>query len=239
MFSKRFLEKDRTVQERFFRLKFQKNFGYKLKNILLWRLHRKLNKEFLFFEKSINKAIETTVFEYRKIDESMFPASKPFFNIGLFFLLAARDVQALKADAFAHPNKTKRNVALRALLLTIYEWDMGKVTGRKMHFIYETTGLSDASKNGIVLALKELKKARKDVESQFSEARHNAIAHREANALRQYEIISDLEIMQFKVVLKKFFNASDLLLSSLVPAMLEIGSTKSLFNQLAKENAGA
>jgi hypothetical protein len=193
----------------------------------------------LFFEKSINKAIETTVFEYRKIDESMFPASKPFFNIGLFFLLAARDVQALKADAFAHPNKTKRNVALRALLLTIYEWDMGKVTGRKMHFIYETTGLSDASKNGIVLALKELKKARKDVESQFSEARHNAIAHREANALRQYEIISDLEIMQFKVVLKKFFNASDLLLSSLVPAMLEIGSTKSLFNQLAKENAGA
>jgi hypothetical protein len=239
MFSKRFLEKDRTVQERFFRLKFQKNFGYKLKNILLWRLHRKLNKEFLFFEKSINKAIETTVFEYRKIDESMFPASKPFFNIGLFFLLAARDVQALKADAFAHPNKTKRNVALRALLLTIYEWDMGKVTGRKMHFIYETTGLSDASKNGIVLALKELKKARKDVESQFSEARHNAIAHREANALRQHEIISDLEIMQFKVVLKKFFNASDLLLSSLVPAMLEIGSTKSHFNQLAKENAGA
>src|SRR5690606_2723622 len=118
-------------------------------------------------------------------------ATKKFFNIGLYFLLAERDIQALKADAFAHPNETKRNIALRALLLTIYEWDMGKVTGRRMQFIYESTGMSDSSKSLVVNALKSLKKARKDIENEVSEARHNTIAHREADALRQYEIISE------------------------------------------------
>src|SRR5690606_20417503 len=117
-------------------------------------------------------------------------------------------------DAFAHPNETKRNIALRALLLTIYEWDMGKVTGRRMQFIYESTGMSDSSKSLVVNALKSLKKARKDIENEVSEARHNTIAHREADALRQYEIISELEIMDFSAALTNFYGASDALLSS-------------------------
>lgn len=153
MISRKFLDKDRAIQERWFRIEFHNRFGRKLKNIFLWRLHRKLGNEFRLADKAINNAIETTVFESRRLDESLFPATKQFFNIGLFFLLAERDIQALKADAFAHPNTTKRNIALRTLLLTIYEWDMGKVTGRKMHFIYETTGLSDASKTAVVAAL--------------------------------------------------------------------------------------
>ncbi len=239
MFSSKFLEKDRIVQERWFRIKFQKRFGRKLKSLFLWRLHRKLNKDFRLVEKVINNTIETTVFEYRRIDEKLFPATKKFLNIGLFFLLAERDVQALKADAFAHPNATKRNIALRALLLTIYEWDMSKVTGRKMHFIYETTGLSDTSKAAVVVALKELKKARRNVESQVSETRHNTIAHREADAMRQYEIISDLEIMQFAPALEKLYEASEALLKAMTLAMLEIGSTKSLFHQVVHRKKSA
>lgn len=235
MFNSKFLEKDRTIQERWFRRKFQKRFGSKFKNLLLWRLHYKLNKDFKLQEKVINDVIETTVFEYRRIDEKRFPATKKFFNIALFFLLAERDIQTLKADAFAHPNATKRNIALRVLLLTIYEWDMGKVTGRKMNFIYEATGLSDAPKTAVVSALKELKKARKGIESQFSETRHNTIAHREANAMRQYEIISDLEIMQFSAQLSKFYAASSALLKAMNEAMFEIGSTKSLLHQMAHQ----
>ncbi len=139
MFSKKFLDKDRSVQERWFRMKFNNRFGSKIRYLFRLRLHYKLNQEFKVKDKAINNAIDITVREYRKIDESLFPATKQFFNIGLFFLLAERDIQALKADAFSHPNETKRNIALRTLILTIYEWDMGKVTGRKMHFIYEAT----------------------------------------------------------------------------------------------------
>ena len=66
----------------------------------------------------------------------------------------------------------------------------------------------------------------------MSEARHNTIAHREADALRQYEIISELKIMDFSTALIEFYQASDALLSSLVTAMLEIGTMESLFHQV-------
>lgn len=232
MLNSRFLEKDGSVQERWFRMKFHRKFGRQTKAFFLWRLHRQLEREFKEKEKVINGAIETTVKECRKVNQDLFPATKQFFNIGLYFLLAERDIQALKADAFAHPNETKRNIALRALLLTIYEWDMGKVTGRRMQFIYESTGMSDSSKNMVVNALKSLKKARKAIENEVSEARHNTIAHREADALRQYEIISELKIMDFSTALTNFYEASDALLSSLVTAMLEIGTMESLFHQV-------
>lgn len=232
MFNSRFFEKDRSVQERWFRMRFHRKFGRQTKAVFLWRLHRKLEKEFDEKEKVINGAIATTVKEYKRVNEDLFPATKQFFNIGLYFLLAERDIQALKADAFAHPNETKRNIALRALLLTIYEWDMGKVTGKRMQFIYESTGLSDSSKSMVVNALKSLKKARKSIENEISEARHNTIAHREADALRQHEIISELKIMDFSIALTSFYEASDALLKSLVKAMLEIGTMKSLFHQV-------
>lgn len=238
MLSSRFLEKNKRIQERWFRMRFNRKFGRQLKSLFLWRLHRKLEKEFYIKDRVINKTIETTIKEYKRIDQDLFPASKSFFNIGLYFLLAERDVQALKADAFAHPNETKRNIALRALLLTIYEWDMGKVTGRKMQFIYESTGLPDSTKGRLVSALKGLKQARKVIENEMSEARHNTIAHREADAFRQYEIISELNIMRFSLSLTNFYEASDALLKSLVEAMLEIGTMKSLFNQITyRENA--
>ena len=232
MLNSRFFDTDRSVQERWFRMKFHRSFGRQIKAFFLWRLYRKLEKEFKAKDKVINGAIETTVKECKKVNEDLFPATKQFLNIGLYFLLAERDIQALKADAFAHPNETKRNIALRALLLTIYEWDMGKVTGRRMQFIYESTGLSDSSRSMVVDALKKLKKARKAIENEISEARHNTIAHREADALHQYEIISELKVMDFSIALTGLYEASDVLLKSLVKAMLEIGTMESLFNQV-------
>jgi len=232
MLSSRFLDEDRVTQERWFRMKFHQKFGRQLKRVFLFRIHRRLGKEFRKTEKAINTAIETTVKQYRNTNEEHFPATKQFFNIGLYFLLAERDIQALKADAFAHPNETKRNIALRALLLTVYEWDMGKVTGRRMNFIYETTGLSEKNKKAVVDSLKELKQARKGVEKKLSETRHNTIAHRDADAMRQYKIISNLEVMDFTPVLTEFYAASDKLLKAMISALYEISTMKSLLHQI-------
>lgn len=219
-------------------MKFYRKFGRQLKYLFLWRLHRKLVREFYVKDRMLCKSLKEAVKQYRRINEELFPGSKRFFNIALYFLLAERDVEALKADALSHPNETKRNIALRSLLLTIYEWDMGKVTGRKMQFIYESTGLSDSTKGQLVTALKGLKQARKAIENDMSEARHNTIAHREADAYRQYEIISELNIMRFSLSLTKFYEASDALLKALVDAMFEIGTMKSLFYQVTySENA--
>ncbi|NOI36585.1 hypothetical protein F0250_22100 [Vibrio cyclitrophicus] len=232
MISKKFLDSSRQVQERWWRIVFQKRFGKKLKVLLLWRLHRKLNKEFQLKDKVINNAILTVVEQMEKINVEYFPASEQFFNLSLYFLLAERDIQALKADAFAHPNQTKRGIALRTLLLTIYEWDMTKVTGKKMGFIFDSTALSDESKKEVSGALKELRKAHKVTVQQFREVRLNTIAHRDADALNQYEIISKLDIRDFSGPITNFYQASDNLLKALVMATIEIGSQRSLFNQI-------
>ncbi|HCM0862575.1 hypothetical protein [Vibrio parahaemolyticus] len=232
MISRKFSDSSRHVQERWWRMKFHKRFGKKLKELRLWQLHRKLNKEFQSKDKVINNTIRTVVEQMKKLDVEYFPASMQFFNLSLYFLLAERDIQALKADAFAHPNETKRGIALRTLLLTIYEWDMTKVTGKRMGFIFECTGLSDESKEEVSGALKELRKAHKVTVQQFREVRLNTIAHRDADALNQYEIISKLDVRDFSVPIKNFYQASDKLLSSLVMATIEIGSQRSLFNQI-------
>lgn len=231
MFSQRFLDKDRRIQERWFRIKAHKMFGRHLKAFYMWRLHRKLEREFNEKSKVIASSIQSTVKEFQSVDQELFPATKELFNIGLYVLLAERDIQALKADAFAHPNEAKRNIALRALLLTIYELDIGKVAGRKMQFVYESTGMSEDVKSMLVRSLKSFNKARKVIKDEVSEARHNTIAHREANALRQYEIISELRIMAFSRSLTDFYKATDQLLKSLVAAMLEVGTMKSMLHQ--------
>src|SRR3989442_1166298 len=59
-----------------------------------------------------------------------FPAVTLLFNVGLYLLLAERDIQALKIDALTHPDEWTRKLHARIILLTIYEWDADSVTGR-------------------------------------------------------------------------------------------------------------
>lgn len=232
----RFWGKDKAVQERWFRHKLHKKYGKKLKKLMLWWLHRRLQKEFFVTDKAIGNSINVSVTQLRKVDESLFPATKQFYNICLYFLLAERDVQALKADAFAHPNDTKRNIALRALLLTIYEWDMGKVTGKNLNNIYQVTGITEQAKSNLVNALKELRKAKKLIAAQLSETRHNTIAHRDPDAFKQYEIMLHLNIMSFKTAIENFYIATDKLFKAMVAALLEIGSMPNLFYQVVNGN---
>ncbi|MCL1035972.1 hypothetical protein L2750_02195 [Shewanella submarina] len=234
----RFFERDRTVQERWYRMKLHQKFGQSLKRFFLSRLHRKLQKEFRAKDKVIQQTIETTVREHKKVDGNLFPATKLLLNISLYFLLAEHDMQALKADAFAHPNTTKRNIALRTLLLTIYELDMGKVTGKQMNQIYSIELLTDATRMNLVEAIKSLKKTRRIIESQLSEARHNTIAHREPDAILQYEIIRKLDIRNFEAALTDFYMAAGKLLAALTLSLNEANSKRGLLMQLIKKPRG-
>ncbi|VEL95983.1 hypothetical protein ALT761_00942 [Alteromonas sp. 76-1] len=234
--SSRFWDKSKTIQERWFRYKLHKKYGKMLQKLLLCKLHRKLIKNHRITDEAIGSAINAIVTQLKKLDEDLFPATKEFFNICLFFLLAERDIQALKPDAFAHPNEAKRNIALRALLLTIYEWDMGKVTGKNMKIIYGITGISEQAKTNLINSLKEVRKSRKNITTQFSELRHNTIAHRESDALQQYEIISNLNVIKFKSEIEDFYIATDKLFKAMTDALLEIGALPNLFYQVINGN---
>jgi len=80
--------------------------------------------------------------------------------------------------------------------------------------------------------LKQLRNARKEIENKFSGIRNNTIAHRERDAMLKFEIMSDLEIMQFSPVLSTFYEASNKLLKAMIIALLEISSMQSIFHQI-------
>ena len=62
-----------------------------------------------------------------------FESSATIFNLGLFFLIAERDIQAAKIDALTHPDPWKRSLCARMILLTIHELDLGKLCTNKRH----------------------------------------------------------------------------------------------------------
>ena len=235
MLRSRLLERNRIVQERWYRMKIQQLFGAKIKTAVLWVVHKKINWQYAKIEKVIDDAIKAAEYYLRTTNGEMFPESKQFFNIGLYFFLAERDVQALKADAFAHPNQAKRNIALRTLLLTLYEWDMGKVTGRKMRKIYQVNGLTEQAKTDLVNSLRELNKVRRRIQGSLSETRHNAIAHRDPDAMNQYKIIQTLEALDFKEELRDFYSVMDSLIKAMIVSVKQVGSIPGLLSQVSWE----
>lgn len=231
MFKSRLFKKDKIVQERWHRMNFHRKYSKRLRSLFLRRLHIKLKFEFRSKDIAINKTISTIVYEAKKLDVALPPTTKEFFNLGLYFLLAERDIQALKADAFAHPNVTKRSIALRTLLFTIYECDMGKVIGKGMHNIYQMTNLSGENKGELVNALEDLEKTRKLIESKFALVRHSTIAHREIDAFAQCEILENLDLMKLAKEISAFYSASNRLSEALVSSLSEIGVVSSIISQ--------
>ena len=88
MLNSRLFEKDRLVQERWHRMNFHRKYSKRLKSLFLVRLHIKLKFEFRAKDVAINKAIATTVYETKRLDAELFPATKEFFNIGLYIMFS-------------------------------------------------------------------------------------------------------------------------------------------------------
>ena len=81
---------------------------------------------------ALEAAFETTRFYAARLEGGDFPAVSVLMNIGLYLLLAERDIQAVKIDMLTHPDEWTRKLMARIVLLTIYEWDADKVSGRAL-----------------------------------------------------------------------------------------------------------
>jgi len=93
--------------------------------IMRWWLPVKERKK----NKALRNALDTVVEVASKNSGRGFDASSTILNIGLFLLLAERDIQSVKIDALTHPDEWHRKLCARVILLTIHEWDFDKVTG--------------------------------------------------------------------------------------------------------------
>lgn len=182
--------------------------------------------------KALEAAFETTLKEFRKLSSTEFEELKLFFNLSLFFLIAERDIQAVKIDALSHPDEWKRNISLRVILLVIHEWDMAKVApANKLNEAYAAAGISQDSRDEMTAAFRKINKAHAKAKKLLARARHSTIAHRDANALLQYETISKLDPQETLNIAASFYEGADLFIQALPKLMLEAGSFPSLLRQ--------
>lgn len=186
-------------------------------------------------------ALNATIKNFKKTKNSKsFEPLGIFFNLSLFFLLAEKDIQSVKIDALSHSDEWKRNLCLRIILLTIHEWDMAKVApANKLKEAYNAAGISDDLIKEMNAAFRKINKAHAKAKSLLSSTRHSTIAHRDADALFQYETIMKVNPATIMEIANSFYEGTDLFVKALPKLMLEAGSTHSLLKQYRDSNHSA
>ena len=171
------------------------------------RMRRKLPR----LERARRTALEETfemVKHYAiKNENGKFKALSTLYNIGLYLLIADRDIQAAKIDALTHPDEWTRKLNARIILLTIYEWDADKVTGRELKDAMELMLIPQELRREAIDALRALRLVQRKANKKFSFIRNAAIAHRDPNALVQYRAIRDLSVDEVMALAVEFFGA--------------------------------
>ncbi len=182
---------------------------------------------------ALTDALNATVENFKKSKSAIhFEPLKIFFNLSLFFLLAEKDIQAVKIDALTHADEWKRNLSLRIILLVIHEWDMAKAApANKLKDAYKVAGISEDLIKEMNLAFRKINKAHARAKQLLSSARHITIAHRDADAMLQYEMIMKIDPLSTMEVASSFYEGADLFVKVLPKVMLEASSTHSLLKQ--------
>jgi hypothetical protein len=166
-----------------------------------------------------------------KSKERGFAASAVIFNIALYFLIAERDIQCLKIDALTHPDEWKRKLCSRVILLTIYEWDMDKVSGSSLRSALDSIGASEHAQREAVEALRLVRIVQKKARKEFGFVRNSTIAHRDADAVAQYHAINDLKTEEVFRIAVEFYKGAERFIALLPELILESGSTVALLRQ--------
>lgn len=188
--------------------------------------------------KVLKETLETFKREAARANANGNECIQTLMNMGLFYLLAESDIQAVKIDALTHPDEWKRKLSLRMILLTIYEWDMGKVAGRDLKSLLFRSSVPPELQNELFESLRTLKKAQRKAAKILHEPRNSVIAHRDANALAQVETIESLNAKEVFGAAEDFYASSDRFMHAFAQVLLQAGSFKGLVAfMLNKEKA--
>ena len=229
---RKLFEQPQLVVNRWFRMKAIRITRSYVEGFFRVYLRLKLRLQERERASALKTTFDVILRECRKSQNSKYEATKVFYNIALFFLLAERDMQAMKIDALSHPDEWKRNLSLRVMLLVMHEWDMSKVApAKKMREVYEKAGISQNLRDEMTQALRKVNKAQVKAKKLLSNARHSTIAHRESNAMLQYNTITGIKLNETLDICQSFYEAVDLFNKVLPKLIIEAGSPASLIKQ--------
>jgi hypothetical protein len=158
---------------------------------------------------ALEAAFETTKYYAIKNENGKFKGLSTLYNIALYLLIADRDIQAIKIDTLTHPDEWTRKLGARIILLTIYEWDADKVTGRQLRDALELMLIPEELRREAIESLRALRIVQRKANKQFSFIRNTAIGHRDPNALVQYRAIRDLRVDEVMAIGIEFFTEAN------------------------------
>src|SRR5258708_31820080 len=182
-------------------------------------LRRKLPRTERKRRAALEAAFETTKHFAIKNENGKFKGLSTLYNIALYLLIADRDIQAVKIDALTHPDEWTRKLNARIILLTIYEWDADKVSGRELKNAMELMLISEDLRREAIDALRALRIIQRKATKEFVFIRNAAIAHRDPNALVQYRAIRDLKVDEVMAIGMEFFGAVENFIGALTRLM--------------------
>lgn len=184
-------------------------------------------------------ALQTTATEAARTRRHGFEAATALLNIGLFFLIAERDIQSVKIDALTHSDPWKRGLAARVMLLTIHELDIDKVAGNKLRQALDDGQVPDELRASVTDAMRTIRKAQSRAQRQFTHLRNSTIAHRDPDAIRQYSDIIAIDGLEVAKVATEFYSGTSKFIDILPRVMIHLSTVPGMINQLAAQKARA
>ena len=91
---------------------------------------------------------------------------------------------------------------------------MDGLTGKALKRAYEAMAIPQDLQQEMSAALRTLRKIRERITKDYSEIRNIAIAHRDADVLRQYRAIRDLDTDKVYTLVGEFFQAVELFMAA-------------------------
>lgn len=208
-----------------------------MKNVARFIMRRVLP----FTERKRGLALQSTLkriaFETERSVERGFDASTTILNIALFFLIAERDIHAVKIDALTHPDPWRRSLCARVILLTIHEWDMDKVAGQKLKQALNIVGAPEDMKKAAIAALRDVRNVQRKAQKEFAFLRNATIAHRDPDALVQYNAIVGLDEPKIMALAADFYAGANAFTNLMPRLILQTSTWPSLLAQFELREA--
>ena len=219
-----------AVRKRYFQIKYNKYF------MSVTRYYSRAS--LTIKERKKNRVLTDTLNTFKKeivrARNSENECIKVLMNLGLFFLIAEKDIQTVKIDALTHHDEWKRLLSLRIILLTIYEWDMSKASSKNLKDLLIQSSVEENLQKELFDSLKLLRKSRDKAAKQLRFERNNIIAHRNSDSLLQLNTIQHLNTKMVFSVVTDFYESSGLFMQVFPKILLQAGSLEGLFSYLIK-----
>lgn len=186
---------------------------------------------------ALASALETLAVEAARAHRLGFEATTVVLNLGLFFLIAERDIQAVKIDALTHLDPWTRGLAARVMLLTIHELDIDKVTGNKLRQALDDGRTPNALRQEVTDAMREIRKAQARAQRQFAYLRNSTIAHRDPDAIRQHRDIMSIDSLEVTKVAADFYAGTSKFIEMIPRLLAQLSTWQGMIGQLSAQSA--